>query len=119
MATIVVAEDEPTILEAMAMVLAIEGHAVLPVADGLAARELLAATVPDLVVTDIMMPGLDGPDLLRWMRARPELRSVPVILTSAAVRPELDGLEPAIFLAKPFDLADLIAAVARAVPQPP
>ena len=114
MATIVVAEDEPTILEAMATVLAMEGHAVLPAAHGLAARDLLAATVPDLVVSDIMMPGLDGPDLVRWMRTRPDLRTVPVILTSAAVWPELDGLQPAVFLAKPFDLADLLDAVARA-----
>jgi DNA-binding response OmpR family regulator len=110
-----VAEDEPTILEAMAMVLAMEGHAVLPAADGLAARELLAATVPDLVVSDIMMPRLDGPDLVRWMRARSELRTVPVILTSAAVRPALDGLEPAVFLAKPFDLTELLAAAGAAL----
>jgi CheY-like chemotaxis protein len=58
MATIVVAEDEPTILEAVAAVLAEDGHAVLSVRDGLTAQALLTETVPDLVVTDIMMPGL-------------------------------------------------------------
>src|SRR4051794_30201355 len=110
MATIVLAEDAPTILEAVATVFAEDGYAVLSVRDGLAAQALLTATVPDLVVTDSMMPGLDGPGLLRWMRARPALRSVPVILTSAAVRPALDGLEPMTFLLKPFDLDDLLAA---------
>jgi CheY-like chemotaxis protein len=119
MATIVLAEDEPTILEAVATVLAMEGHAVLPAAHGLAARDLLSVSVPDLVVSDVMMPGLDGPDLVRWMRAQPALRTVPVILTSAAVRPVLDGLGPVVFLPKPFDLADLLDAVARFVSPPP
>src|SRR5215204_2194351 len=115
MATIVLAEDEPTILEAMATVFAMEGHAVLPAANGLAAQALLTATVPDLVVTDIMMPGLDGPDLVRWMRARPALRSVPVILASAATWPALDGLGPVTFLPKPFDLDELRAVVGAAL----
>jgi CheY-like chemotaxis protein len=115
MATIVVADDEPMILEVVAAVLAEDGHAVLSVRDGLAARELLAGTRPDAVVTDVMMPGLDGPDLVRWMRTRPALRTVPVILTSAAIRPALDGLEPVTFLLKPFDLDDLLAAARAAL----
>jgi DNA-binding response OmpR family regulator len=115
MATIVVAEDEPTILEAVAAVLAEDGHAVLSVRDGLTARELLAGTRPDAVVTDVMMPGLDGPDLVRWMRARPALRHVPVILASAATWPALDGLGPVTFLPKPFDLDELRAVVGAAL----
>ena len=111
MATIVVADDEPAILGAVADVLALAGHAVIRAADGRAAREVVAGTTPDLVVTDVMMPGLDGRELGRWMRTRPELRDVPVILASAGVRPVLDGLRPATFLAKPFDLDALLGTI--------
>lgn len=113
MATILVSDDEPVILETVVAVLTLEGHAVLSAADGVAARALLARTVPDLLVTDVMMPGLDGPGLVRWMRSRPELRHVPALLVSAGPRPALDGLEPAAFLAKPFDLAGLLQAIAN------
>lgn len=114
MATIVVAEDEPLILEIIVELLGEVGHVTLAARDGLAARELLADRPADLLITDTTMPRLDGPSLVRWMRARPELRHVPVVLTSAGTRPALAGLEPVTFVPKPFDLETILNAVARA-----
>jgi CheY-like chemotaxis protein len=111
MATIMVVDDEPVILETVVDVLTAEGHGVLSAMDGLAAQVLLTATVPDLLVTDVMMPRLDGLGLVRWMRTRPELVNVPVVLISATSSPELDGLGPVTFLPKPFDLTALLHAV--------
>ena len=118
MAAILVVDDEPAILDALVALLREEGHAVLAAGDGAAALEVLGGGVPDLVITDTMMPGLDGPGLVRRMRGRPELRDIPVLMTSAVPRPVSDGLGAVAFLPKPFDLDALLAAVATLVGDP-
>lgn len=113
MATIVVVDDEPALRDAMAELFVDEGHVVIRVADGAAARAAMHQAVPDLVVSDVMMPRLDGPGLVRWMRSQPQLRRVPVILASAVTAPALDDLTPVAFLTKPFELEVLLAVAAR------
>ena len=115
MKTILLVEDEPAILGMLVDVLRGEGYATLAAADGVDGLELLARGTPDLVVTDAMMPRLDGPGLVRQMRAEPALRALPVIVTSAVPPPDLSGLGDVAFLAKPFDLDDLLGAVAAAL----
>ena len=120
MATILVAEDEPAILGLLAEVLQEDGHAVVATPDGAAAlaaleRAMPGGDLPDLVVTDAMMPRLDGPALVRRMRATPAMAGLPVLITSAAWLPDLAGLEPVGFLAKPFELDALLAAVGHAL----
>jgi CheY-like chemotaxis protein len=115
MATILVADDELVLLDVVAAVLTEEGHAVLTATNGIVARDLLTETVPDLLITDTMMPRLDGPSLIRWVRTQPAMHQVAVVLTSAAVCPALDGLGPVRFIAKPFDLAHLLQVVAEAL----
>ena len=119
MGTVLVVDDEPTILDLLVELLREEGHAVLAARDGAAAREILAGTAPDLVVTDAMMPGLDGPGLVRWMRQQPGLRRVPVVLLSAVVRLDPAELGAAALVAKPFDLPTLLGAIAAALDPPP
>lgn len=83
--------------------------------DGLDALELMAEDVPDLVLTDVMMPELDGFGLLRRMQADPALASVPVIMLSARAGEEgtLEGLEAGAndYLVKPFSARELLARV--------
>jgi DNA-binding response OmpR family regulator len=76
---------------------------------------LLAEEPPDLVLLDVMMPGGDGRDASRELRTRADLPDVPVVMMSAAARP--DGLDPSIaaFLRKPFDLEHLLALVATII----
>jgi CheY-like chemotaxis protein len=81
------------------------------IADPTAAIDAILAFQPDLVLLDWMMPVLDGPALFRQMRARPELRGVPVVLiTAKASQRELDELRKmgaAGVLSKPFSPKDL------------
>ena len=115
MTTILVVDDEPVLRELLTELLRDEGYAIVAAGDGVAALEVLIAAEIDLLVTDTMMPRLGGVELIRTMRDRPVLDALPVVLMSAAGRPNLDGLGRCVFLAKPFDLASLLAAVADTV----
>lgn len=118
MKTVLVVDDEPMIREVAADVLRDEGWAVRTARDGRAALEQLALGEVDLVVMDVMMPNLDGPGAYAAMRARDDLRGIPVVFMSAAVgRAKLD---PTIagHLDKPFDLDQLIAVVQRIIGAP-
>ena len=113
MSKVLVVDDEPGIRELVVEVLRDEGYATVAAENGRMALEVLAREGPDLVLMDVMMPGMDGRAAVREMRARPDLPRPPVILMSAAARPE--HLEPGVaaFLPKPFDLGDLLDLVAR------
>jgi CheY-like chemotaxis protein len=80
--------------------------------------EIMARERPDLVLMDVMMPGVDGRDAYRQLRSRPENRDVPVVMMSAAVQSH--RLDPSIagFMAKPFDLTHLIELVVRLIGHP-
>jgi CheY-like chemotaxis protein len=109
---ILVVDDEPALRAVVADVLREEGYAVLTAADGRAGLAVVAAEAPDLVLMDVMMPGMDGRAAYRAMRAHPNGRAVPIVLSSAAIPPA--GLDPGIaaFLPKPFDLDQLTQLVA-------
>jgi PAS domain S-box-containing protein len=85
------------------------------VADGRAALERARALRPDLVITDVMMPGLSGFELLAALRSDPATREVPVILLSARAGEEarIEGLEAGAddYLVKPFGARELLARV--------
>ncbi|MDZ7958624.1 MAG: ATP-binding protein [Aulosira sp. DedQUE10] len=89
------------------------------VADGLAALSAARERMPDLVLTDVMMPGLDGFGLLQALRADPQTRKVPIILLSARAGEEarVEGLEAGAddYLIKPFSARELLARVEAAL----
>jgi anti-anti-sigma factor len=90
-------------------------YAVQAVGDGLAALTAALADPPDLVVSDVMMPGLDGRALLAALRAEPRTARVPVLLLSARAGQEaaVEGLAAGAddYLVKPFSAAELLARV--------
>ena len=117
MRRILIVDDEPALREILAAVLADEGYAVQTAADGRSALDMITTAPPDLVITDISMPRLDGWGLL--IQIRQDDPTLPVLLISA-IRPTLTGcLAPATdhttFLAKPFDLEDLLDLVTRLI----
>lgn len=90
-------------------------YQVQTVVDGQAALDALRARKPDLLLTDVMMPRLDGMGLLKAIRADPELQTLPVIMLSARAGEEaaLEGLDAGAddYLIKPFSAQELLARV--------
>ena len=112
MATVLVVDDEPIVREVVVRYLAREGHETLEAADGNAARGAIERAEPDLVVLDVMLPGTDGLELCRWIRARSGL---PVIMLTARGE-EADrivGLELGAddYVTKPFSVRELVSRV--------
>ncbi|MES1245209.1 MAG: ATP-binding protein [Acidobacteriota bacterium] len=91
------------------------GYEVEAVTDGVSALRAARERLPDLVLTDVMMPGLDGFELLRELRSDPRTREVPVILLSARAGEEsrLEGLAAGAddYLIKPFSAKEVLARV--------
>jgi CheY-like chemotaxis protein len=108
-ATILVADDEPAIVELLAELLSAEGYRVLTAFDGRAALASLERERPDLLLTDQRMPHLSGTELIARLHARPDL-AVPTILMSSAA-PVPGPPPPAVFFPKPFDLDRLLGLV--------
>jgi len=82
-ARILVAEDHSDARELITIVLEEEGFEVIGVEDGQAALDAIRAKRPDLVITDIQMPKLDGIDLIKALRGLPELISIPILVMTA------------------------------------
>jgi len=114
-ARILVVDDQRSHVEMMAGVLKARGYEVLTAADGEAALEQVRSASPDIVVSDILMPGLDGYELCRRLRANPATALLPVVLvTSLDPQGErMKGIEAGAddFLAKPVNWEDLFARV--------
>ena len=113
--TVLVVDDEPVVRDVVVRYLERDGFVVAEAADGETARRLIEERDPGLVVLDVMLPGVDGLELCRWIRARSD---VPVILLTARVE-ETDrivGLELGAddYVTKPFSPRELAARV-RAV----
>jgi CheY-like chemotaxis protein len=107
---VLVVDDHPSTRGLLARVLALEGFAVEEAADGWEALAAVVRTRPAVVVSDVRMPGVDGAELARRLRAQEP--PVPIVLTSTdhGADPGLPGVP---FLPKPVDLDDLRAAVER------
>jgi CheY-like chemotaxis protein len=114
MALIVIAEDEFLIADVVAMMLEDAGHEVVSAPHGAAALALVKERRPALVITDFMMPLMTGLELAQALRADPQLRSIPIVLTSGA-QGSIGRAQPALFdavLDKPYNETKLLAVVA-------
>ena len=112
MTTVLVVDDEFDILEALKGILELEGYRVLGASNGAQALSAMRQTTPDLVLADLMMPVMDGLELLKAMGADERLSRVPVVLMSA-LQPKVSQKEYGwrAFLQKPFDLEALLPQV--------
>jgi len=111
-ARILVVDDEPNIREVVGLYLRRDGHAVVEAADGEEALELYRRTRPDLVVLDLMLPGIDGLEVCRRLRERSD---VPVIMLTAlgAETDRVVGLQHGAddYVTKPFSPRELVLRV--------
>jgi CheY-like chemotaxis protein len=110
--TILVVEDDDCIAELLADLLSDEGYCVVTACDGLAALRAVEKERPAMVLSDCMMPRLDGVQFVRELRRHPATRTIPVALMSS-MRPRGPLLDEIPFLPKPFDVEDVLALVAR------
>jgi len=85
---ILVVDDEPSFCTVLSEILRSFGYNVQQAHDAHHAIELLKLTPPDLILTDVMMPGMDGLTLIRQIRSDPERASIPTIVISAKSQPE-------------------------------
>ncbi len=115
MPTILIIEDHAALRENLTDLLTLEGHRVLSAADGIAGLELARQKRPDLVLCDIMLPGLDGWGILAALRAEPATAALPFVFLTAKgdaadVRAGMrQGADD--YLAKPFTRVDLLDAI--------
>jgi CheY-like chemotaxis protein len=115
--TILVIDDHPVNLKLASQVLLAGGHQVIQAEDAEQALEVLQQRLPDLVLTDIALPGMDGLELTRRLKADPRFRHLPIVaLTASAMKGDERRVLAAgcdAYIAKPLDTRTLAAQLCR------
>jgi len=111
MARVLLVDDDPAILRLLEVNFRMEGFDVDAAGHGEDALALAAAAPPDVVILDLMMPGMDGRQLFDRLRAEPATASVPVVFLTARGRDDAMLVDGAIVVQKPFDTVDLVQTV--------
>ena len=112
---ILVVDDVPTNVKLLEAILSNNGYGVVTAANGEEALERVAEQAPDLVLTDVQMPGIDGHEVVRRLRADPATSFLPIVMvTSSEGEDRAAAIEAGAddFVQKPFDRSELLARVA-------
>lgn len=115
--TILVVDDEESVRSFIRSYLQIEGFQVLEASNGKEGIQILSKQIPDLIVTDIMMPEMDGVEFFKELRKIPEAKTIPVIMLT--VKDEFNDIKFAYligveeYVTKPFDPGVLMAHIKR------
>jgi len=119
--TIVYVEDEPAVQRLVSYWLEDAGFRVLVAGDGAEGLDLIRSVVPDLVVTDALMPVVTGDELVELLQDDPALREIPIIMATAAASPlrvrRMISLGCRAVVPKPLDEASFLDAVNAALGQ--
>jgi DNA-binding response OmpR family regulator len=114
---VLLAEDEPNIVESLSFLLERAGFEVNALGDGSAALEFALSKQPQVMILDVMLPGMDGFEVLRRLRADPGGKDLPVImLTAKGQREDREAaleIGADVFITKPFSNAEVIGSVER------
>lgn len=122
-ATVLVVDDQPENVQLMADVLASDGYVTLAANSGPEALELLKTNQPGAILLDLMMPQMDGYEVLRRVRENPQTAHIPVMVITALLlsdeeRLRIERSAQGIFLKGTFWIEDLLKEVARLVSLP-
>jgi len=113
--TVLIVDDEKSLRDALEMTFSREGYTVLQAGDGPAALETARALIPDVVLLDVMMPGMDGYEVCKRLRSHYRTRHIPVILLTAKGTEEdkLEGLQGGAndYMVKPWNKRELVTRV--------
>jgi two-component system sensor histidine kinase/response regulator len=114
-ARILVVDDQPANIQIVGAVLGKLGHEIIPASDGATALNRAALRMPDLILLDLLMPGMNGLEVCLQLKLNPEWKEIPVIFLSAADDKDLivralnaGGVD---YITKPFNQAELISRV--------
>ncbi len=110
---VLVADDDRAIRESLARALELEGYPVVAVPDGASALEAIAADRPDVLILDVMMPGIDGLTVCRVLRAQGDQTPILMLTARTETSDRVAGLDAGAddYLPKPFDLDELLARI--------
>ncbi len=113
--TVMIIEDEPDAADLFAEMMRLNGYRVLKTYSGAPAMALIAQEKPDLIILDIMMPGVSGLDVMRYLREQPQYSTIPVVVVSArATASDIEegmAAGASVYLTKPVSYTDLKNAV--------
>ena len=118
---VLVTEDDDSIRDLLEQALSDAEYSVATASNGTRAIQLMHERSPDLLILDLMMPDMNGWELLRRMADSPDLAAVPVLVVSAAATSglsEAQDLGAPVFLPKPFDIDELLLEVERLTTRP-
>lgn len=114
---ILIVEDTKSLGDTIADFLRMEGFEVSLAINAESAIKLITTKVPDLIITDLLMPGINGFEFIKWVRSEAKLNHIPIILLTAQTGPEnrLEGerVGANAFLEKPFEEGDLLESIQR------
>jgi len=114
---ILIVEDDAFIARLLSMSLERSGYSVIWASEGTDGLAQARAARPDLILLDVMMPGMDGFQVLRSLKQHPTTRTIPVIMLTAQTdgRSVLNGIDGGAeaYLSKPIDFSDVIHRIAR------
>ena len=112
---ILIVDDEPENLQLVSFILSREGFQVTALQSGREALNFLEKEIPHLIILDVMMPEIDGFQICRLIRQKPQTAHIPVLLLTAltGVEQRIKGFESGadVFLSKPFEPEELLARV--------
>ncbi len=116
--SVLVVEDDPSAVRLLRAYLEPEGYAVAIAADGETAMARAREDLPDAILLDVLLPGIDGWEVLRRLKADPSLRAVPVVIVTVVEEKEIGlALGAVDYLVKPIDREALLATLARLLPR--
>lgn len=115
MSQILIIDDEQDILDLLSYNLKKEGFSILTAKDGISAKEAARKTTPDLIILDLMLPGIDGLELCRFLKKDSKTASIPIIMLTAKGQEadKVTGLEMGAddYVTKPFSIKEITARV--------
>jgi DNA-binding response OmpR family regulator len=115
MKKILIVDDEIDVVEVVTVLLEHEGYDILKAYDGQEALDTIEKVIPDLVILDIMMPKIDGVEVCRRMRAKEEMKEIPIVMFSAKLsaidKKESFDAGADGFISKPFNARGFIAGI--------
>lgn len=115
MAKILLVDDDPYMMDILTAILTSEGYEIEPAGDGEEALQKIADVKPDVIVTDVMLPKLDGWKLCKKVKENPETKMIPILIMTAKGEQmsELMSYESGAdaYISKPFQNKDLVNSI--------